>query len=60
LRYNEIGVVVPRGRFTWNGQYSNSPTADFLLGYMSQSEGQVGTPIANFRNSYYAVYLQDA
>ena len=60
MRYNEIGAVVPRGRFTWNGQYSNSPMADFLLGYMSQSEGQVGAPIANFRNSYYAIFLQDA
>jgi hypothetical protein len=60
LRYNEIGAVVPRGRFTFNGQYSNNSMADFLLGYMSNSEGQVGAPIANFRDSYYALYFQDA
>jgi hypothetical protein len=59
MRYNEIGAVVPRGRFTWNGQYSNSPMADFLLGYMSQSESQIGAPIANYRDTYYALYLQD-
>ena len=60
LRYNQIGAVVPRGRFSFNGQYSGSPMADFLLGLMSNAEGQVGAPIANFRSNYYAIYLQDA
>jgi hypothetical protein len=59
LRYNQIGAVVPRGRFTWNGQYTGEPMADMLLGYMSGTEGQVGAPIANFRNNYMALYLQD-
>ena len=60
LRYNEIGAVVPRGRFTWNGQYSGNAVADMLLGYMSQSESQIGAPIANFRDTSYALYVQDA
>ena len=60
LRYNQIGAVVPRGRFTWNGQYSNSPVADMLLGFMSNSESQIGAPIANFRDNYYGLYVQDA
>src|SRR5204863_41996 len=43
---------------------SNSSTAanamaDFLLGYMSLSEGQVGAPIANYRTNYYGLYFQD-
>jgi hypothetical protein len=59
LRYNQIGAVVPRGRFTWNGQYTGEPMADMLLGVMSATEGQVGAPIANFRNNYMALYLQD-
>jgi len=59
LRYNQIGAVVPRGRFTWNGQYSGEPMADMLLGVMSSTEGQVGAPIANFRQNYMALYLQD-
>ncbi len=60
FRYNEIGAVVPRGRFTWDGRYSNLPMADFLLGYMSNSESQIGAPIANFRQNYFALYAQDA
>ena len=59
LRYNQIGAVVPRGRFSWNGQYTGEPMADMLLGVMSATEGQVGAPIANFRQSSMAVYLQD-
>ncbi len=59
FRYNEIGAVVPRGRFTFDGRYSNNPMADFLLGYMSNSESQVGAPIANYRQNYFALYIQD-
>ena len=70
IRYNQLGGVVPRGRFTFNGQFSNNPLvstsstaanamADFLLGVMSGSEGQVGAPIANYRTSYFGLYLQD-
>lgn len=59
VRYNQIGAVVPRGRFTWNGQYTGEPMADMMLGVMSTTEGQVGAPIANFRNTYLAGYVQD-
>ncbi|HYM13161.1 MAG TPA: carboxypeptidase-like regulatory domain-containing protein [Bryobacterales bacterium] len=70
IRYNQLGGVVPRGRFTFNGQFSNNPListsanqvnamSDFLLGVMSGSEGQVGAPIANYRASYYGLYFQD-
>src|SRR5439155_89501 len=70
IRYNQLGGVVPRGRFTFNGQFSNNPListsstaanamTDFLLGFMSASEGQVGAPIANYRTNYYGLYFQD-
>ncbi|NDJ12497.1 MAG: hypothetical protein EBY17_15075, partial [Acidobacteriia bacterium] len=59
VRYNQIGAVVPRGRFSWNGQYTSEPMADMMLGVMSTTEGQVGAPIANFRNTYLAGYVQD-
>jgi hypothetical protein len=59
LRYNQIGAVVPRGRFSWNGQYTGEPMADMLLGLMSATEGQVGAPIASFRQNYIGLYLQD-
>ncbi len=60
LRYNQIGAVVPRGRFSWNGQYTGEPMADMLLGFMSNTEGQVGAPVANFRQNYIGLYVQDA
>lgn len=59
VRYNQIGAVVPRGRFSFSGQYSGDPMADFLLGAMSNSEGQVGAPIANMRSNYLALFIQD-
>ncbi|MBI2686328.1 MAG: TonB-dependent receptor [Acidobacteria bacterium] len=59
LRYNQIGAVVPRGRFSFSGQYTGNSIADSVLGIMNNSEGQVGAPIANFRNSYSGLYLQD-
>ncbi|MBI3696990.1 MAG: carboxypeptidase regulatory-like domain-containing protein [Acidobacteria bacterium] len=71
-RYNQIGAVVPRGRFSWGQQYTTNPAianpnattgaamADFLLGLMNNSESQVGAPIANYRTSYFSFYFQDA
>ena len=70
VRYNQIGGVVTRGRFTFDGRYTQNPlaaaavrggsaVADFLLGDFNNSEGQVGAPIANFRSTYFALYLQD-
>jgi len=70
VRYNQIGGVVTRGRFAFDGRYTQQPLlpaaqrggaafADFLLGHFNRSEGQVGAPIANFRSNYFALYLQD-
>jgi len=69
--YDQIGGVVTRGRFGFDGRYTQNPLlpaaqrggaafADFLLGDFNNSEGQVGAPIANFRSNYYAVYAQDS
>src|SRR5207244_2209051 len=68
--YNQIGGVVTRGRFGFDGRYTQNPLlpaaqrggaafADFLLGDFNNSEGQVGAPIADFRSGYYALYIQD-
>ena len=68
--YDQIGGVVTRGRFNFDGRYTRQPLlpaaqrggaafADFLLGSMNNSESQVGAPIADFRSNYYAVYIQD-
>jgi hypothetical protein len=69
--YNQIGGVVTRGRFGFDGRYTQNPLApvaqrggaafaDFLLGDFNNSEGQVGAPIANFRSNYFALYSQDS
>ena len=59
LRYNQIGAVVPRGRFSWNGQYTSEPMADMLLGFMNNTEGQVGAPVSSFRQNYMGLFVQD-
>lgn len=70
VRYNQIGGVVTRGRFNFDGRYTQQPLlpaaqrgghafADFLLGHFNNSEAQIGAPIANFRSSYFALYAQD-
>lgn len=70
-RFNQLGGVTTRGRFSVNGQYSSagiagSPIvaahniADWMLGVFSASESQDGVPIANYRNWYRALYFQDA
>jgi hypothetical protein len=70
-RFNQLGGVVTRGRFTENGQYTNSGLpaaatvpanniADFMLGYFSAVESQTGEPVANYRNFYIGSYLEDS
>jgi hypothetical protein len=70
VRYNQIGGVVTRGRFNFDGRYTQQPLAaaaqrggsamaDFLLGHFNNAEGQIGAPIANFRSNYFSLYAQD-
>jgi hypothetical protein len=69
--YDQIGGVVTRGRFAFDGRYTQNPLlpaaqrggaafADFLLGHFNRAEGQVGAPVANFRSNYFALFLQDS
>jgi len=69
-RFNQLGGVTTRGRFSVNGQYSSagpagSPIvpahniADWMQGLFSVSESQSGVPLANYRNWYFAFYFQD-
>jgi hypothetical protein len=71
VRYDQIGGVVTRGRWAFDGRYTQNPLlpaaqrggaafADFLLGHFNRSEGQVGAPVANFRSNYFALYAQDS
>ena len=69
-RFNQLGGVTTRGRFSVNGQYTSSGIpgepivaahniADWMLGNFSVSESQSGIPLANYRNWYFAFYFQD-
>jgi len=67
-RFNLSGNDVARGRFTFNGQYTSAigaaPTqqnsiADYLLGLMSNSEGQPGQVVAMLRGWSTGLYFQD-
>ena len=68
VRFNLTGNDVARGRFSFNGTYTSgvgitpqpqNAIADFLLGNMSQSEGQLGQVVANLRSTSSGFYVQD-
>ena len=67
-RMNLVGNDVARGRFTFNGEYTTATgsapavqnsMADYLLGLMSSSEGQLGEVVAQLRGWYTGLYFQD-
>jgi hypothetical protein len=68
-RMNLTGNDVARGRFTFSGIYTTSlpgvtplpqnAAADFLLGTMSASEGQLGEVVSMLRSWYGGLYFQD-
>ncbi len=67
-RFNLTGNDVARGRFTFGGTYTAMPgaapaaqqsVADFLLGYISNAEGQLGQVVSNLRGNSSGVYFQD-
>ncbi len=66
--FNIAGNDVARGRFSFTGVYSQRvgqtaleahSLADFMLGLMSNSEGQTGFVVSNLRNYHMALYFQD-
>lgn len=70
VRFNNSVPGRPRGRFDFDGRFTQNPlaanrnstgsaVADFLLGYQIQSETLVGAPVSNFRNFYLGAFIQD-
>lgn len=58
--YGRHGSCCSRGGFTFNGQYSGNPFADYLLGFVSASNRNY--PIQTFGmadSPYSALYVQD-
>ncbi|HLI85063.1 MAG TPA: carboxypeptidase regulatory-like domain-containing protein [Bryobacteraceae bacterium] len=56
---NIYGPLFGDGSFSFNGQYSGLPLADFLLGY-SSSFTQAGPQDARDRYTYFGGYAQDS
>lgn len=59
LRMDRAGANVPRGQFTFNGEITGNPIADFMLGYAAQSQSPEGILPVQFRQRTYAWYFQD-
>ena len=49
----------PRGGFTFNGQYTGNPVADFLLGYCSTCTGAFGSSRSTYTSPTFAPFIDD-
>jgi len=58
-RYEQLTEVPPRGTFTFNGQFSGNPVADFLLGYCSTCTGAFGSSRSFYTSPTFAPFLDD-
>jgi hypothetical protein len=59
LAFNPSYPNDARGIYTFSGQYSGNPLADFLLGYPSQAQVGIGEGAENARTSWAHFYVQD-
>ncbi|MGH9147105.1 MAG: carboxypeptidase regulatory-like domain-containing protein [Vicinamibacterales bacterium] len=57
--FDHLTEVPPRGGFTFNGQFSGNPVADFLLGYCSTCTGAFGSSRSTYRSSTIAPFIDD-
>ena len=58
-KYDQLTEVPPRGGFTFNGQFTGSPVADFLLGYCSTCTGAFGSSRSNYTSPTFAPFIDD-
>jgi hypothetical protein len=59
LSFNPSYPNDARGVYTFNGQYSGNPLADFLLGYPSQAQVGIGEGAENAQTNWAHLYIQD-
>ena len=57
--FEHLTEVPPRGGFTFNGQYTGSSVADFLLGYCSTCTGAFGSSRSTYRSPTFAPFIDD-
>src|SRR5262245_48370225 len=58
-RFEHLTEVPPRGGFTFNGQFSGNPVADFLLGYCSTCTGAFGSSRSTYTSPTVAPFVDD-
>jgi hypothetical protein len=58
-KYDQITEVPPRGGFTFNGQFTGNPVADFILGYCSTCTGAFGSSRSSYRSPTFAPFVDD-
>ncbi|HEY7288114.1 MAG TPA: carboxypeptidase regulatory-like domain-containing protein [Vicinamibacterales bacterium] len=58
-KYDQLTEVPPRGGFTFNGQFTGNPVADFLLGYCSTCTGAFGSSRSFYTSPTIAPFIDD-
>jgi hypothetical protein len=58
-KYDQLTEVPPRGTFTFNGQFTGNPVADYLLGYCSTCTGAFGSSRSTYRSPTLAPFFDD-
>lgn len=58
-KFEHLTEVPPRGNFTFNGQFSGNPVADFLLGYCSTCTGAFGNSLSHYTSPTIAPFIDD-
>jgi outer membrane receptor protein involved in Fe transport len=59
IRFDERLGLNNNGAFTFDGRYSGSAVADFLLGYMAAGTAQIGLGQGLWRSRSYNLFVQD-
>src|SRR3954469_513219 len=57
--FEHLTEVPPRGGFTFNGQFTGNPVADFLLGYCSTCTGAFGSSRSTYGSPTFAPFFDD-
>jgi len=58
-KFEHLTEVPPRGGFTFNGQFTGNPVADFLLGYCSTCTGAFGSSRSTYHSPTFAPFFDD-
>ncbi|HKB13202.1 MAG TPA: carboxypeptidase regulatory-like domain-containing protein [Vicinamibacterales bacterium] len=58
-RFEHLTEVPPRGTFTFNGQFTGNPIADFLVGYCSTCTGAFGSSRSTYTSPTVAPFFDD-